>query len=154
MRKVIIFAIILSLLAICSISIAEEVKRTAVVAEVKGTVDVKTADGNWTAAKTGMVLNQGDIIRTKEGSSAILNVDGTAQTATVQVKEKSQLMLAELIMNKDDNSQKTTLDLALGEILVKAKKLHSEKSSFEVKTPTSVAAVRGTSFSVSVEAME
>ena len=57
---------------------------------------------------------------------------------------------------KDDQAgtQNTLFDLSLGEILIKAKKLHSEKSKFEVKTPTSIVGVRGTTFSVTVEAVK
>jgi hypothetical protein len=102
----------------------------------------------------GMILKEGDMIRTMAGSWALLNVDGHAETATVEVKENSQLKMAQLLENKDASSQSTLLDLALGEVLIKAKKLHSEKSKFEVKTPTSIVAVRGTTFSVAVKSVE
>lgn len=137
-----------------SIILAQEAKRTGTIAELKGNVDIKPAKQNWIPAKVDMVLNQGDIIRTQKGSWVILNLDGQAQTATVEVKENSQLRLAELLENKKDSTQTTLLDLALGQILIKAQKLHSEKSSFEVKTPTSIVGVRGTTFSVTVEALE
>jgi hypothetical protein len=101
-----------------------------------------------------MVLNQDDMIRTGSGSLAILNLDGMAETAVVEVKESSQMRLAELLEDRTEKYQTTLLDLALGEILIRAKKLHSEKSRFEVKTPTSIVAVRGTTFSVSVKAVE
>jgi len=77
-----------------------------------------------------------------------------AQTATVEVKKSSQVKLATLLQNGQDATETTLLDLSLGEILIKAKKLHSEKSKFEVKTPTSIVGVRGTTFSVTVEAVE
>ena len=105
-------------------------------------------------ANVGMSLKQGDAIRTKANSKAILALDAEAETATVEVKQNSQLTLAELIANQAEGSESTLLDLALGEILIKAKKLHSEKSKFEVKTPTSIVGVRGTTFSVAVEAVE
>ena len=113
-----------------------------------------TPQKTWIPAKVGMVLNQGDIIRTKKDSWALLNLDGAAETANLELKENSQLKLAELVENKKEATQTTLLDLALGEVLIKAKKLHSEKSRFEVKTPTSIVGVRGTTFSVSVEALE
>jgi hypothetical protein len=70
------------------------------------------------------------------------------------MKENSQLQLTELKINKAEASETTLLDLALGAVLIKAEKLHSEKSRFEVKTPTSIVGVRGTTFSVAVEAEE
>jgi len=102
---------------------AKETKRTATIISVEGTVDVMTPKKAWKPASVGMVLNQSDVIRTRAKSSATINIDGTAETATVMVKESSQLMLTDLTMNKRDASQKTLLDLALGEILIKAKKL-------------------------------
>jgi hypothetical protein len=148
-----IFALIL-VLGLSSSSLAQEAKRTATIIELKGKVEVSISKGPWQAAKPDMVLNQGDVIRTKANSSVLLNVDGSAETATVEIKQNSQLRLLELLANEKERSQKTLLDLALGEILIKAKKLHSEKSSFEVKTPTSIIGVRGTTFSVTVEAVE
>ena len=138
-----------------SLAMAQELsQRVAVVDQVQGTVEAKTANNIWKPATEGMFLNQNDTIRTKNNSSAILSLDGNAQTAIVEVKENTELSLAEMVEVKDKDIQKTLLDLSLGNILIKAKKLHTEKSSFEVKTPTSVVAVRGTTFAVSVEAAE
>jgi hypothetical protein len=132
----------------------EMTKRTAKISEMKGTVEVKKASGDIVPAKAGMVLNEGDTIQTKADSSARLNVDGTAETATVDIKANAKMKLSEMLENKKDGVQMTLLDLSLGEILIKAKKLHSEKSKFEVKTPTSIVGVKGTTFSVTVEAVE
>jgi len=137
---------------VASAAIAEDVARTAKILEMDGSVEVKAASGSWMPAALDMDLKQGDVIRTKGASFALLNVDGMAQTATVEVKQNSELALAELTQNNEEKTQSTLLDLALGEVLIKAKKLHSEKSRFEVKTPTSIVGVRGTTFSVSVEA--
>lgn len=131
----------------------EGTQRTATVTSLKGTVDVMSPNQPWKPATVGMVVNQAAVIRTKANSQATLNLDG-GDTATVIVKENSQMMLADMTQNKAEGSQKTMLDLALGQILIKAKKIHSEKTSFEVKTPTSIVAVRGTTFSVAVETVE
>jgi hypothetical protein len=137
---------------VASVALAENTSRTAKILEMEGSVEVKAASGSWMPATVNMELKQGDMIRTKAKSFALLNVDGMAQTATVEVKENSELSLAELTQNSGEKTQVTLLDLALGEVLIKAKKLHSEKSRFEIKTPTSIVGVRGTTFSVSVEA--
>jgi hypothetical protein len=133
---------------------AEESRRSASIMDIKGIVEVKATQGEWEKAKIGMTLEQGYIIRTKKKSRALLNVDGMGQTATVEIKQNSQMQLMELLENKEESSQATLLDLAIGEILIKAQKLHSPKSKFEVKTPTSIVGVRGTTFSVSVGAEE
>lgn len=149
----ILFAVGL-VLVVASLGMAQDVERTAIVTSFEGNVEAMTPKEAWKPISVGMVLNKSDVIRTQAKSSAILNVNGTGETATVTVKENSQLMLADMATNKDDGSQQTLLDLALGEILIKAKKIHTDKTSFEVKTPTSIVAVRGTTFSVTVEARE
>ena len=142
-------------LTVCTLAMAADAKRTASISDLKGKVEVRLMkDKGWTEAKIGTELSQGDMIRTIGDSWALLNVDGQGETATVEVKANSQLKMAQLLENKQVSSQTTLLDLAMGEVLIKAKKLHSEKSKFEVKTPTSIVAVRGTTFSVAVKAVE
>ncbi|MFH0772628.1 MAG: FecR family protein [Candidatus Omnitrophota bacterium] len=154
--KTIITVIILSLvLAIsCQARGAESTLRTALILEFEGSVDVKLSDTKWIPAKEEMVLNQGDVIRTKSDSWALVRLLGDSELATVEIKENSQLRLAELFEIKEEGVQKTLLDLAVGEILIKAEKLRSPKSTFDVKTPTSMLGIRGTTLSVKVEALE
>lgn len=133
-----------------SIAFAEDTMRIAKVSEFEGNVEIKIASNAWAPASKGAEMKQGDLIRTKANSWAVLDIEGS----TVEVKQNSQMKLAELVADKAKDSQKTLLDLALGEVLIKAKKLDSEKSKFEVKTPTSIVGVRGTTFSVAVEAVE
>ncbi len=154
MKTVIIFALTVVTILTCGAVTAAEEARTATIAEMSGKVEVQTDAGVWMPAQVGMILNQGDSIRTMDESFAVLNVDGVAETASVEVKQKSNMKLAMLIQDKEAETQNTLLDLSIGEVLIKAKKLHSEKSKFEVKTPTSIVGVRGTTFSVSVEAIE
>jgi len=92
-------------------------------------------------------LNTGDVM-------ALVNVDGKGQVATIEVKENSQLLFSELIIDEAMKKEKTLLDLAVGEILIKAQKVHGAESKFEVKTPTSIVGVRGTTFAVKVEALD
>jgi hypothetical protein len=155
MKIIKVIFIMCVVISVAGISFAQEMtKRTAKIAEVQGVVEVKTASGDVVPAKVGMVLNEGDAVYTKSSSSALLNVDGSAETATVEVKSNAKMKLSELLENKKEGVQMTLLDLSMGEILIKAKKLHSESSRFEVKTPTSIVGVKGTTFSVTVEAVE
>ena len=153
MKALGILLIICMVCGACSIGLAEIAKREAIISEVNGKVEIKTLASGWVPAKTGMVLTQGDIISTKADSSATLKLNGTEE-ATVNIKQNSQLGLAELMANDKEGIQKTMLDLALGEILIKTQKLRSKESKFEVKTPTSIVGVRGTVFSVAVESSE
>lgn len=138
------------ILFVASSASAAETKRIAVVKDLQGVVEVNTGSA-WSTAKVGMILNEGDSIRTSANSKATLNLDKDAETGIVEVKENTKLKLAELIGDQQKATQSTLLDLAMGEVLIRARKLDSENSRFEVKTPTSIVGVRGTVFSVAVK---
>ena len=138
-----------------SFALAQEAKRTAIITDLEGDVEVKTPEGEgWVPAAIGMVLNEKDFIKTKADSWVNMNLDGSGETAAVELDENSQLMLLRLTKDDENGTQKTLLDLAIGKILIRAQKLHTKESSFEVKTPTSIVGVRGTVFEVEVEALD
>lgn len=136
-------------LALCA-----QTARQAVLQSAKGVIEVKRGQQAWMPIKDGDVLKQGDIIRTKARSSAVIKLEGTAEGSTVEMKENTQMKISELFEDKALKTQTTLLDVALGSILVKAEKLRAPSSKFEVKTPTSIVGVRGTTFSVTVEAIK
>lgn len=154
MRKIMILAVLILLAGSFSLLSAQTTTRTATVKEVSGKVEVKKMNKHWSPVVAGMVLEQGDVIRVMKNSSALLNVNGSGETATVEIKQNSQVVLVELIQDRAKGTESTFLDLSLGEVLIKAKKIHTSASKFEVKTPTSIVGVRGTVFSVAVEAAE
>ena len=151
-KLICILGLILSLSFAAS---AEETKRKAKILQIRGNVEVMLLrQRQWIPARRTMLLSEGDIIKTGRNSWAVLNLDGLAETATIEIEENSQVMLSELTKDERKNTQDTLLDLGIGKILIKARKLHSPDSKFEVKTPTSVVGVRGTTFSVTVESLE
>jgi hypothetical protein len=155
MKTMRVVCILLMIGFVASAVFAKETNRTAKIISCSGNISVKTAgQSDWQPAVKGMVLNQGDMIKTGANSNARLNVDGMGEAATVDLFPNSNLTMAELVQDKDEGTERTLLDLAMGEVMVKAQKLYGDKSKFEVKTPTSVAGVRGTKFSVKVEALE
>lgn len=152
LRAILVLALIVS---IASGAFSEELKRTGKIAMLEGRARVKrSGEKKWTQARLGMVLNEGDTIKTQANSWMLLNLDGTGETANIEIEEGSQLLFLELTKDEVKGTQQTLLDLAIGEILIKAQKIHSPESKFEVKTPTSVVGVRGTKFSVTVSALE
>ena len=146
--------IMVLVMGLASAVYAEQVKRTARIIDMQGAVNVKPLDKEWVAAQIDMLLGEGDTIMTKKDSMALLNVDGSGETATVTVNENTQLLMTELVKDKASGAQQTLLELAAGKILIKAQKLHGGADRFEVQTPTSVVGVRGTVFEVEVGMLE
>jgi len=147
--------VLVLVVSLLSFSFGAEDQRKAVIIDLEGEVEVKVLERKrkTVPAQIGMVLYEGDVLITKADSYAVLKLEGR-ETATVEVNEESQLMLLELTEDREKQTQSTLLDLAIGKILIKVEKLLTEESKFEVKTPTSIVGVRGTIFSVEVEAIE
>ena len=100
---------------------------------------------NGNAIEIGASLKQDDVIKTSELSFCDIKLGGSL----VRIKEKSTLTLSTLMKSAD--AENVGLELSLGKMLCKPKKLlHSEQ--FTVKTPTAIAGVRGTSFTVEADA--
>jgi hypothetical protein len=108
---------------------------------VTGEVAVHPAGGGDEFSGTvDTPLEEGDRVTTSAGASAEIALDGGSLIA---VRENSDFTL--------ENTRKdaSIFSLTLGSILAKIQKLGSQ--SLSVRSPTSVAAVRGTEFGVDVE---
>lgn len=152
LKTVCIVALVLS---IATFACAAEGKRTATITSLEGKAEVKLAgQTSWAAVQSGAILNEGDTLKTDANSKATLAIGSKSEVGTVEVSERSQLLLSSMMFDQKANTSKTLLDLAMGEVLVKAQKVQGEQSKFEVKTPTSIVGVRGTVFRVKVEAVE
>jgi len=143
----------LAIVGVACVSYGSETPRTATILDMDGSVSVRLSGALSVPAEIGMEMGQGDAVITGADAFALVRLEGM-ETATVEVGENTKVLLSELLMNEAESSQTTLLDLAMGKILIKADKLHSEKSKFEIKTPTSVVGVRGTTFEVRVEGLE
>jgi hypothetical protein len=142
-------------LGMATAAFAAETSRTARITSLDGSAEVKPAgQSSWSAVQSGAVLNEGDTLKTGAKSMAILDIGDKGEVGTVEVSEGSQLLLSDMTFDKKSDTSRTLLDLAMGEVLIKAQKVHGEGSKFEVKTPTSIVGVRGTTFKVKVESME
>jgi hypothetical protein len=124
-------ALLLPLLLLAAPSGAQEAKLLA----IHGRVLVRHA-GRQSEAEAGKTLAYGDEVRTLNGSLAQL---GFPNGATVLVKEKSSFVLI-------GTSRRTTLSFSIGEFLIGLKQRLKPRESFRIRTPSSVAAVRGTLF--------
>lgn len=113
-----------------------------VVIFANGDVNILRANEKF-KPKVGTILDSKDIIMTESGSLDIQNKSGDL----IRVKSYSKLSIASL---EDGEGSKTSVDIQWGELIVKTKKMKSN-SDFKVLTPTTVAGVRGTIFTVELE---
>ena len=151
-------SIIIAIIAISffgySLSYAELSDKNVTIVDMKGRVGIiYEGSSNLTPARAWMKLGSGDTINTSEDSYADLNFNGLGQTAVVRVDENSSMKIDSYVAAEKMAETKIALDLAMGDILVKANKLKDE-SQFQVRTPTSIVGVRGTGFKVHVSSEE
>lgn len=120
---------------------ADDDKWDARVASASGEVTVRPAEGGAEAsAEAGMPLEEGDVVVVPEGSTAEVSLDGGS---LITVREGSEFKI-----EKTDKNE-STFFLMAGSMLAKIQKLGTQR--LRVRTPTAVAAVRGTEFGVEVE---
>jgi hypothetical protein len=128
---------------------AEPAKNDAVVTAVQGTARVFTK-----GSATGRVLKKGDVlkkeheIRVAEKSRIEIRFpDGTV----MRLAEKTRLKMNEVMYNKQTDGKKVNVNLSVGKLWAKVKKLTTPDSSVVVETSNAVAGVRGTVYRVNVE---
>jgi len=124
---------------------AAKVKGAAALASLVGDVQVQSGSGAWQAAQEGAVLAPGDSVRTAAGSKARLVLE---DGSLLVVGELSVFSLKSL--DADYGASRSTSDFTLssGAVRVVVEKKLTAGSAFSIETPTAVAGVRGTDFSV------
>ena len=103
-----------------------------------GSAEVTHSDGITEPISLKMFIRKDDRINTKEGH-VLLQIGDEVLT---RIESGTTVEVAKLFDNNE-----TQLALHQGQLISKVKKL--EKNSFTIKTPTAVASVRGTAYSVS-----
>ncbi len=130
-------------LVICTAAMAQT---AATLGDVRGDVRVRSSsDAQWKTAAGGEKLAQGASIRTGTDGQAVLR---WGQDNAVKVFPLSNVGITELLAK--GNVGRTKFALQNGRLLAKASKLKTHDSTFEIRTPTAIAAVRGTAFDVSM----
>lgn len=142
---------------IAEAKLAMSPRRTAVLAEVRGTVEVKPATDKavWVAGTASTSLEPGDIIRTGKDSAAAIRINGGVESIVAELKSESQLSIIALTADAATGRKSTMLSLKIGEVMVRTKNMNPG-SNFDIATPTSIVTSRGgsSSFSVQVERLE
>ena len=103
-----------------------------------GSAEVTHSDGKTEPVSLKMFIRKDDRINTKDGH-VLLQIGDEVLT---RIESGTTVEIAKLFDNNE-----TQLALRQGQLISKVKKL--EKNSFTIKTPTAVASVRGTAYSVS-----
>ncbi len=111
---------------------------------VSGKVEWKLGSADWQKLSVGQSLDQGAVIRTDRNGRCDIQVGGES---VFRMQSDSEIRLSELSQNLESGKKSTQLELTIGKVLVKPKELKPGES-FQVRTPTAVAGVRGTRFSV------
>jgi hypothetical protein len=120
--------------------------RAATVAVLNTAVDAQKGSSDFTPALDGDVLASGDYVRSsKDGRAVLTFFDGS----TLSVDPASLVKV--LTLNRlASGGIELLIEQTLGRTWAAVSKLKTPDSKFEIKTPTGVAAVRGTSFETNV----
>jgi len=142
----VVFLLGISMLSLsCFAAYAQE--DTAELSLMIGTVEVLTKEaGQWIEASEGMKLAGGDKIRT--GIDGILSIT-FSNGSIVTLKSDTEFEIHSLNISKDKKDIDYKLKITMGKLRAIVEGLGDE-SSFEIETPTAVAAVRGTLFYINV----
>ncbi|MFW5694967.1 MAG: FecR family protein [Alkalispirochaeta sp.] len=117
--------------------------------EISGKVEVRPADGgSWTPAEVGMQLARNTMISTGFNASAEIRVGGS----TVEVDQLTRMEFEEIVERSD--SVETKLNLNVGRMRAQVRSTDGRSQDFQVRSPISTAAVRGTDFSFDGEELE
>lgn len=137
------------LLATAVATAGEAMQHDAVVTMIQGTARVFTE-----GASTGRVLKKGDKLSknavVKVGAKSRIEIrfpDGTV----MRLAEKSSLKMNDVWYDKQTEGKKVLVNLSIGRLWAKVKKLATPDSSVIVETSNAVAGVRGTTYRVNVE---
>ena len=123
---------------------------TGKIMKVEGTAQIRKAgETDWVDARHGMKLAVDDQIVTGIDARVEVLFVRNGKRSKVIILDEADMSLMTLNLDKVTGDSKILLDLAIGHIIIKTDPLKG-KSRFEVLTPTSMTAVRGTGFEVIV----
>jgi|GEM_PF-960667 len=146
MRKNIFF---FSIFFILLLIITPSLMASVVLGELKGNVQIIPAhETEGRAAVQGDSLNPNDKVQTGKNGSAKILIENTGE---IQLSKETTWSYDQFVSTNEKRD--FSAYLAIGRLKADVQKLPAG-SSFQIKTPTSVAAVRGTSFGLFVYAFE
>jgi hypothetical protein len=127
------------------------VQRLAVVDRVQGRAEVLVhGRGDPSPLEEGKLVRAGDLLQTGPASSVELRWVRWAGGMRIKIGPNTLFKITRSIVNRSTHDTQSRLRVDMGRIWVRLRERLTGKSKFEVETPTVVAAVRGTVFSVAV----
>ncbi len=132
-----LFAVAIMLLPALSAS----AQITAVVSELRGRVELLAPGGGWKSAATGELISQGTTISTGFNSTAVLKMG----LSTVTVRQLTRMRPDQLV--EQQGKITTAFTLPIGRVQASVKSADGGPQNFQIRSPISTAAVRGTRFS-------
>ena len=121
---------------------ADESYRSIKIESLEGEAVVKRSDKNLNVY-LDMNLRSGDSLETKANSSVVVKLD---EDKYIYVGENSKIDL----ISSEKNSEKTIIRVNEGSIVTEVKNKLKTNETFDVETPNSTMAIRGTTFKVAV----
>lgn len=138
-------AAVIAVIVLCIFLFAKNVREVNVI-EFNGSVEVERPTiADLLAVFTGMRLEEGDFIQTRESSSVTMTID---QNKIAKLAENSRASFDEVAEGK--GGQVTSIYLESGTLINDIKEKLSEDATYKVSTPNATVSVRGTYFVVSV----
>lgn len=116
-----------------------EAQRSMIIVFASGDAMI-VRDGKEVPAKVGMVVNERDVLKTTNGTVDLQTKNGSA----VRIRNYTTVTISKLY---GEGNADTRLSMQHGGLMASVKR-KSGKESFTVTTPTAIAGVRGTTFSV------
>lgn len=121
-----------------------EIARTARVRRIVGSPELRKLPGGWGALAEGDEIGEGVELSTDPDSEVEIELpDGSVSV----LRRSSHVKLAAYF--KQGGLVSAEIELKIGELASKVNKSDQFRSDFKVRSPTAVAAVRGTEFTVS-----
>ena len=120
---------------------ALSIANAATLTVLHGQIDAQKGGNGFAPALDGDLLTGGDVVRADTAGNAVVSF---FEGSTLTVESGSQVKVASLVRTSSGGIQ-VTIEQTLGRTWASVQKL-SGGSTFEIKTPTSTAAVRGTAF--------
>lgn len=124
--------------------------------EIQGVVAVKNAGSDWAPASVGLELSQGAEVRTGDGTATILLFGGSIlrldKNSSVELESLKSDEIEVKIVQKSGRTWNRVVRAGNSDALEKLSKITGIKK-YELRTPSAVATVRGTSFSADLDAI-